>query len=187
MRLSEIFCSLYSTLLFEFQLTNYIRYHKPTFKRGRSGRSISEALDGSRWSSLASSDISKPGDEVPGAAHDPTLTSLAQLGCYLLDCERSFISILDNDAQYAIAEASRNLSLNDEIKPEPGLKAPTEASVVDLNWDVSLQALRAFTAIDDRQNVSNEHVIINQDVHVMNNMPLVEGLRERPFIPEVPT
>lgn len=141
--------------------------------------------DESELFSFSSSDISTPQDEVPNepeVVHDPTLTSLAQLGCFLLDCERSFVSILDNKAQYVIAEATRRVSLNDPVHSGADSAPPTGTPSLDLVWDAGLYALKAFNASDDTRNVSNEHVTLSQDVHIMYDMSLVEGLKGRPYV-----
>jgi hypothetical protein len=154
-------------------------------KRDRISGNILSTGDENRLTSI-SSGVETPAAEKPPVAYDPTLTSLAQLGCFLLGCEKSFISILDNDAQYVIAEATRTVSSNGEtIHRHCGNDLPQER-LLDLNWDISLYALEAFTAPDDRRNVCNEHVRLNQQVHVMNDMSHVERLKDRPFIPENP-
>jgi hypothetical protein len=143
------------------------------------------AYDETKSSSSSPPGISVPQDEVsngPGVAHDATLTSLAQLGCFLLDCERSFISVLDNNAQYVIAEATRGASLKNPIHAGTDDTSPPGTRAIDLVWDVGLYALQAFTASDDTRNVSEEHVILNQNVHIMNDMALLDGLKGRPYI-----
>src|ERR1700683_2219653 len=57
--------------------------------------------------------------ELPPSAsllsHDPTLTAFAQLAAFRLDCERGFISLIDHEQQYVLAEATRSISL---LNPE---------------------------------------------------------------------
>ncbi|KIM95970.1 hypothetical protein OIDMADRAFT_133008, partial [Oidiodendron maius Zn] len=154
-------------------------------KRRQSSDKVLNIYDESELFSFSSSDISTPQDEVPNepeVVHDPTLTSLAQLGCFLLDCERSFVSILDNKAQYVIAEATRRVSLNDPVHSGADSAPPTGTPSLDLVWDAGLYALKAFNASDDTRNVSNEHVTLSQDVHIMYDMSLVEGLKGRPYV-----
>ena len=166
-------------------LTSFSRYYNPTAKQRQSSDEVLDIYDESESSSFSSSDISTPQDEVPNepeVVHDPTLTSLAQLGCFLLDCERSFVSILDNNAQYVIAEAIRRVSLNDQVHSGAESTPPTGTPALDLVLDAGLYALKAFNASDDTQNVSNEHVTLSQDVHIMYDMSLVEGLKGRPYV-----
>lgn len=49
-----------------------------------------------------------------------------------------------------------------------------------------MYALEAFTAADNKLDVSNEHVTLNRDVHIVNDMSRIEGLQGRPFIPGNP-
>ena len=61
--------------------------------------------------------------------------------CFFMECEKSFISVLDNDARYMIAEAIRGASLNQPIENETDSTSPTGIRALNLAWDVSQYAL----------------------------------------------
>ena len=141
--------------------------------------------DGSSEPVLPTLDVAAIPDEIPDdptLAHDPTLTAFAQLGCFRLDCERSFISLMDHDTQYIIAEATRSVSLNDPEKSEEGDNLYLGARMLDLVWGVCPHAIQVFTAKDDSLNVSEQHYTINQNVHIMNDMSAIERFKTRPYV-----
>lgn len=164
------------------ELTNSSRYYKPTAKRRGSSGEIVDSYEERKSSSASIPGNTIPHDDEPKDGHDPTLASLAQLGCFLLDCEKSFISVLDNDAQYIIAEATKRASLVDPVQTEAGGEAPKGTRILDLIWDISLYALHAFTATDDQRNECSDNITLNKDIHIINDMSIVEGLKDRPFI-----
>lgn len=69
-------------------------------------------------------------------AHDPTLTAFTQLAAYRLNCERSFISLMDYDHQYIVAEATRSASLLAQDQCEPGDEIYLGPRVLDRVWGV---------------------------------------------------
>jgi hypothetical protein len=56
----------------------------------------------------------------PELSVDPALTAFAQLGTLKLDCDRSFISIIDHDKQYILAESTRSISLEEKDDHKDG-------------------------------------------------------------------
>jgi len=53
-----------------------------------------------------------PGHE-PFINPDPTLNALCQLGALRLDCDRSFISLIDRNYQWVLAEITRSHSIRE--------------------------------------------------------------------------
>ncbi|KAH7330510.1 hypothetical protein BKA65DRAFT_554483 [Rhexocercosporidium sp. MPI-PUGE-AT-0058] len=77
--------------------------------------------------------------EEPGAhersqllSHDSTLTAFAQLGACRLDCQRSFISLMDHERQYILAEATRSVSLLNQEDCNPGDEVYLGPRILDL-------------------------------------------------------
>jgi hypothetical protein len=71
--------------------------------------------------------------------HDVLLTALAQAGAYRLNCDRSFISLCDQDSQYILAEGIRGGSL------EAGSKGQTLAStMLDLGQGICPRTLDCY-------------------------------------------
>lgn len=59
---------------------------------------------------------SLPGDHVPRSSTDPTLTALAQLATFRLGAGRSMISLIDNERQYVLAEATPNMPVHPSLQ-----------------------------------------------------------------------
>jgi hypothetical protein len=55
---------------------------------------------------------SLPGHHVPEASRDSTLTALAQLATFRLGAGRAMISLVDDQRQYILAEATPNMSIH---------------------------------------------------------------------------
>ena len=79
---------------------------------------------------------SDPPDDAKRLKHDSTLTAFAQLGAFRLDCQRSFISLMDHDNQYILAEATRSVSLHDLDQTAPGDEVYLGPRILDIMWGV---------------------------------------------------
>lgn len=55
---------------------------------------------------------SLPGHHVPRPSQDSTLSALAQLATLRLGAERAMISLIDDERQYVLAEATPNMSVH---------------------------------------------------------------------------
>ena len=81
---------------------------------------------------------------------DPTLTALAQLAAFRLGCERSFISLIDHENQFILAEATRSVSLQNPEKSLPGDELFVGAAKLPAAWGLCPDTLHVFTAEDDK-------------------------------------
>lgn len=130
--------------------------------------------------------VAEPTDGVPDDSqlltHDPTLTAFAQLGAFRLNCQRSFISLMDRDNQYILAEATRSVSLVSPAVCDQGDEVYLGARVLDMLWGVCPNTIQVFTAKDGSCNVSSENVTANPACYVMNDMAAIEQFKDRPYI-----
>ncbi|PBP23661.1 ATPase of HSP90 chaperone/DNA topoisomerase II/histidine kinase [Diplocarpon rosae] len=131
--------------------------------------------------------LSVPEDkDAPDASkllmHDPTLTAFTQLAAYRLDCERSFISLMDYDYQYILAEATRSVSLLAQDQCDPGDEVYLGPRVLDRVWGVCPNTLQVFTAKDSSLNVTTPLVTANQECYIMNDMSAIDWLKKRPYV-----
>lgn len=55
---------------------------------------------------------SLPGNHAPRASHDSTLTALAQLATFRTGAKRAMISLVDDQRQYILAEATPDMSIH---------------------------------------------------------------------------
>jgi len=81
---------------------------------------------------------------------DPTLTAFTQLAAFRLECERSFISLIDHEHQYILAEATRSVSLHNPEKCLPGDELFVGAVKLPAAWGLCPDTLHVFTAEDDK-------------------------------------
>ncbi|KAG0648199.1 Autoinducer 2 sensor kinase phosphatase [Hyphodiscus hymeniophilus] len=125
-------------------------------------------------------------DQVPDdpqlLSHDPTLTAFAQLGAFRLDCRRSFISLMDHDNQFILAEATRSVSLSDQKVCDDGDEVYLGARVLDMVWGVCPNTIQVFTAKDGHLNVDTDMVVANQDCYVMNDLSAIAAYKNRPYV-----
>lgn len=98
------------------------RYYRPAVKRVANPGPVNSLLgcDNPQGDSSAIEEPEGPPTDSQLLSHDPTLTAFAQLGAFRLNCERSFISLMDYDNQYILAEATRSVSLQSPEQCDEG-------------------------------------------------------------------
>ena len=123
-------------------------------------------------------------DTKARVAKDTSLTAFAQLGALKLDCQRSFISLMDNEHQYILAEATRTVSLTTEDIHDGGDDDAVYlgATTLDLLYGVCPSTMRLFTSTDGSLNVDSEHVKATESYYVMNDLSMVPGFKDRPYV-----
>jgi hypothetical protein len=169
------------------------RYYKPNLKRSQpaipSGSLFDicdqpEALSDAPPPTVAVA--AEAADDAPDdsqlLSHDPTLTAFAQLGAFRLNCQRSFISLMDHDNQYILAEATRSVSINDQKACDSGDEIYLGARVLDMAWGVCPNTIQVFTAKDGHLNVNTPLVVANQECYVMNDLSAIESFKSRPYV-----
>jgi len=118
-------------------------------------------------------------------ASDPTLMAFTQLGAYRTNCQRSFISLMDDKKQYIIAEATRSVSLNDPNeydRTDPGEKVYLGARILDQQWGVCPNTIQVFTALDNSLDISTDVVTANNTCYVMNDLSAIPVYANRPYV-----
>jgi signal transduction histidine kinase len=111
------------------------------------------------------------------------LTAYAQLSALKLDCQRSFISLIDNERQYIIAEATRTVSLETgETDAGPDDALYLGATSLDIYWGVCPHTISVFTSTDSSLNIAAPYVKASQSYYVMNDLSKVPGYETRPYI-----
>ncbi|KAE9374282.1 hypothetical protein N431DRAFT_371753 [Stipitochalara longipes BDJ] len=113
---------------------------------------------------------------------DPTLTAFTQLAAFRLDTERSFISLIDHEHQYILAEATRSVSLQNPEKCLPGDELFVGAVKLPAAWGLCPDTLHVFTAEDDKSYISTQHVTANQHCYVINDLAEVDCFKEKPYV-----
>jgi hypothetical protein len=119
-------------------------------------------------------------------ASDPALTAFAQLGALRLDCDRSFISLIDSHEQHIIAEASRSISLYKADHHQPGDALCLGATPLDLFAGVCAGTMKVFTSQDDRYHISTSNIFADYSRCVINDFTKEDMYRDRPYVAGFP-
>ncbi|KAG0154030.1 hypothetical protein PDIDSM_1409 [Penicillium digitatum] len=88
-----------------------------------------------------------------------TMTSFAQLAALRLNVERVFISVLDRDQQYIIAEATKSLNLNDPSVHDDNDGVWLGASDTRKTWSVCKDTVSLPP--NDRENADYQFLVVN--------------------------
>ena len=117
-------------------------------------------------------------------AKDTSLTAFAQLGALKLNCQRAFISLLDNEHQYILAEATRTVSLNSEDVHDGGDDDAVfvGATTMDLVWGICPSSIRLFSSTDGSQDIDSEYIKATKSYYIMNDLSMIPGFADRPYI-----
>ena len=121
-------------------------------------------------------------DDSQRLSQDPTLTAFAQLGAFRLNCQRSFISLMDHKNQYILAEATKSASLTSQGVCDQGDEMYLGPRVLDMVWGVCPNTIQVFTAKDGSCNISTAEVLANPSSYVMNDMSAIDQFKDRPYI-----
>lgn len=111
---------------------------------------------------------------------DATLTALAQLGALKLQCERSFISIIDQSHQYIIGEATRTHSLQKDAAASLDDSLYLGVRALELHWGVCPTTIQVFTGV--RKSISTENVSADQSQFVIRDFTRETTYRDREYI-----
>lgn len=121
--------------------------------------------------------------EKPRVALDTSLTAYAQLSALKLNCQRSFISLIDHEKQYIIAEATRTVSLDSEdIHDGDDDAIYLGATTLDLEWGVCPNTIRLFTSTDESLNIAAPYIKANQSYYIMSDLSKIPGFETRPYV-----
>jgi hypothetical protein len=86
-------------------------------------------------------DIAEGPPPSPTPSSDITLNALVQHGAHKMDCDRAFLSLIDNRSQFICAEMTRNQSLFSPDLNEPLLLG---TSRIALEWGVCPYTMSIF-------------------------------------------
>ena len=118
----------------------------------------------------------------PHLSTDNQLTALAQLAATRLDCKRCFISILDDETQHVIAEATRTISTFDEDDHEADDGLLLGVQSLPLGYGICATTIGAFTGqcepeFESPNTEAGEDYICIPDLQVEPKILAVPGLR----------
>ncbi|KAJ9605284.1 hypothetical protein H2200_009941 [Cladophialophora chaetospira] len=118
---------------------------------------------------------------LPRLAADPNLNALAQLGALRLNCERSFISLIDSQHQHIIAEATRSISLYDAEIHTPGEQLSMGETPLDLFAGVCAGTMPIFTS-QAGGKIDTQNIYADQSRYVINDFTQEDLYKDRPYV-----
>lgn len=115
---------------------------------------------------------------------DPILNALAQLAAHRLACDRAFISIIDDNHQFIIAEATRSISLYDGSIHAPGEGICIGARPLDFVAGVCATTFQQF--LTDGPCLVTPNCYADTSRYIINNFLLEEEYKDRPYVTGFP-
>ena len=117
---------------------------------------------------------------------EPTLTALAQLGALKLQCQRSFVSIIDHNSQYVLAEATRSVSLREQDTHKEGDALYLGIQSLPLYWGVCPSTIKVFTDMGTSLELSTPNITANRTRYIVRDFLEEARLKDRPYVREWP-
>jgi hypothetical protein len=99
---------------------------------------------------------------------DPTLNALCQLGALRLQCDRSFISLIDRHYQWVVAETTRSHSIR-EMKWDGDDRIAFGVTKLEACWGVCPTTMKAFLDEKDEWRRDGPNVIANRTRYIVND------------------
>ncbi|KAE9977377.1 hypothetical protein EG328_010026 [Venturia inaequalis] len=122
----------------------------------------------------------------PCASKDITLQALVQLGALRLDTDRAFLSLIDGESQYIVAEATRHRSLlpNKVTEGEPPLFLGV--CKLDKTFGVCPNTIRCFLDETGKYVRDGPNVICNRTRYVINDFRAEPTYLQKPYVADYP-
>lgn len=134
-------------------------------------------------------DIDSTENYDPAAARlsaDPALNAFSQLACLRLNCDRAFISLIDDRNQHIVAETTKSISLYDQEKRDQGDDLAMGEMPLDLLAGVCAGTIKVFTSQDGRYNESTSNIFADQTRYVINDFTMDDLYKDRPYVKGFP-
>ena len=117
---------------------------------------------------------------------EPTLTALAQLGALKLQCQRSFVSIIDHNSQFILAEATRSVSLRHRDIHKEGDALYLGIQSLPLYWGVCPSTMKTFTEPGTSLELATPNITANRTRYIVRDFLEEPRLKDRPYVSEWP-
>ncbi|KAK3333088.1 hypothetical protein B0T19DRAFT_458192 [Cercophora scortea] len=118
---------------------------------------------------------------------DPTLNALVQLGALRLDCDRSFLSLIDRQYQFVASEMTRTHSLK-QVRAPSGEPDTIFLGVTKLDacWGVCPTTMKAFMDETGEWARTGPNVIANKTRYIINDFTADPDYMHRPYVTGYP-
>ncbi|KFA54467.1 hypothetical protein S40293_08004 [Stachybotrys chartarum IBT 40293] len=125
------------------------------------------------------------GGGAPFLNPDPTFNALVQLGALRLDCDRSFVSLIDRRYQYVVAEMTRTHALG-AIKCAPGDGIYIGVCKLDACYGICPTTMKAFLDETGEWIRTGPNVIANRTRYIVKDFRTDPDYMDRPYIAGYP-
>ncbi|KAI0395622.1 hypothetical protein F5Y17DRAFT_423009 [Xylariaceae sp. FL0594] len=116
---------------------------------------------------------------------DPTLNALVQLGAHRLGCDRAFLSLIDRNYQFVVAEITRTHSLT-EKRCAPNEHMFLGVAKLDACWGVCPMTMNAFLDETGEWVKTGPNVISNRTRYIINDFTTEPGYTDRSYVVNYP-
>ncbi|KAG9522499.1 hypothetical protein KCV07_g2824, partial [Aureobasidium melanogenum] len=124
------------------------------------------------------------GDPVPPSlAKSPLLTAVTQNGALRMNCDRSFVSLIDSSTQYILAEATRSISIRDSTNyahPQDALFLGVQ--ILNKEYGICPQSVAVFTDRTGRRAVNTHDVVANTTRYVIRDLREMDQYKHCPYV-----
>ncbi|KAG7111945.1 Autoinducer 2 sensor kinase/phosphatase LuxQ like protein [Verticillium longisporum] len=119
--------------------------------------------------------------ETPVINADPTLNALVQSGTSRLDCDRSFLSLIDRENHFLAAEMTRSHSIIKNQSAEND-HVFLGVSKLETRWGVCPTAMFAFMDETGEWAQTGPNIIANRTRFIVNDFRVDPHFVERPYV-----
>jgi signal transduction histidine kinase len=113
-------------------------------------------------------------------SRDLILTALVQLGPLRLDCDRAFLSLIDGENQYIVAEATKSCSLTKNTGIYLGVTR------LDIDWGVCPNTVKVFTDEVGELAIKEGNIVCDRRRYVIKDFHKESHYRDRPYVKDFP-
>ncbi|KAF2703474.1 hypothetical protein K504DRAFT_508044 [Pleomassaria siparia CBS 279.74] len=122
-----------------------------------------------------------PKDPIPNS--DVTLNALVQHGTHMMDCDRAFLSLIDNRSQFICAEMTRHQSL---VRQDPTRPLLLGIAKVALEWGVCPYTISVFHGHTVGGLLDNPYIEATEEYFFIKDFRQVPSFADRPFVTGYP-
>ncbi|KAE8552201.1 hypothetical protein EYB25_006095 [Talaromyces marneffei] len=118
----------------------------------------------------------------PSLSKDIVLTALVQLGVYRFGFNRAFVSLIDNQNQHIISEATASISLRNRNIHLPDDGIYLGVTKLDLLFGVCPDVMKLFTGQDVPELRNTTNMTANPTRFIVRDFTKEEGFKDRPYV-----
>lgn len=115
---------------------------------------------------------------------DVVVNALLQLVVHRLDCDRAFVSLIDDEFQFIIAEATKTVSLVDSSIHDHDDQICIGARPLALDAGICGATMPAFTqaSASDGPSIDTANIYADSTRYVINDLTIEDLYKERPYV-----